>query len=222
MSAPSPWPLAPRAAVVITPVPEVNVSAILSPVRGAAKVSALFAVLDPPDVLMVVASVSTMLELDVPMVVGPLLVMVPAKFTVLGAVAVKPAPKVIALDDRLPNVRLPVFKKAAALVMVLELPIILTLYGLAVVTNEPALSPPSKETVAAEAVFEIVTAFAEFTAPENVAPPESATVRKLRDPVDPILALELIAAAPEFNVKPAFEETAEENPETAQDSSLLA
>ena len=67
------------AAVVIRPVPEVSVKAMLSPVNGAARVSALFAVLEPPEVLIEVAAVREIAVLDVPIVTGPLLVIAPAK-----------------------------------------------------------------------------------------------------------------------------------------------
>ena len=123
INAPKPWPLVPIAAVVITPVPEVNVRAILSPVRGAAKVSALFAVLEPPDVLMVVAALSTMLELDAPMVVGPLLVNAPAKLMLLGAVAVKPALKVNVSAAASPKVKDPVLANVEELAMVVVEPV---------------------------------------------------------------------------------------------------
>ena len=107
----------------MTPVPEVKVRAIFSPVRGAAKVSALFAVLEPADVLIVVASVSTMLVLDVPIVVGPLLVNTPAKLMLLGAVAVKPALKVNASAAAFPSVNTPVLAKVTALVIELIAPV---------------------------------------------------------------------------------------------------
>ena len=69
IKAPSPLPLEPIAAVVITPVPEVKVKAILLPDNGAANVSALFAVFEPPDVLIDVVSVKAMLVPDLPTVV---------------------------------------------------------------------------------------------------------------------------------------------------------
>ena len=103
VNAPRPWPLLPIAAVVITPVPDVKDSAILSPASGAASVSALFAALEPPDVLMVVAAVNVIAVPEAPIVVGPLLVNAPAREIELGAVAVKPAPKLSVSVDRLPN-----------------------------------------------------------------------------------------------------------------------
>ena len=117
INAPKPWPLVPIAAVVITPVPEVNVRAILSPDSGAAKVNALLVVFEPPEVLMVVAAVRVMLEPDAPIVVGPLLVKDPAKLIALGAVAVNPALKVSVSVDKLPNCKVPVLLKVVAFVI---------------------------------------------------------------------------------------------------------
>ena len=108
---------------MITPVPEVRVKATLSPVTGAANVRALFEVLEPPDVLMVVAAVRVIPVLDVPIVVGPLLVIEPARYTVLGAVAVKPALNVKVSVDKLPSFKVPVLLNVAALVMLVEDPV---------------------------------------------------------------------------------------------------
>jgi hypothetical protein len=80
-------------------------------------VSALLEVLEPPDVLMVVAAARVMPVLDAPIVVEPLLVIKPARYTVLGAVAVKPVLNVKASVDRLPNFNVPVLLNVAALVM---------------------------------------------------------------------------------------------------------
>ena len=107
----------------MTPVPDVKDSAILSPARGAASVSALFAVLEPPDVLIVVAAVKAMLVLDAPIVVGPLLVNDPAKLMELGAVAVNPLPKVNASAAASPSVNDPVLVKVTELVIEFAAPV---------------------------------------------------------------------------------------------------
>ena len=132
--------------MVITPVPEVKVKAILSPVNGAAKVNDLLAVLEPPDVLIVVAAVKPMDVLDAPIVVGPLLVHAPAKEIELGAVAVKPAPKVNVSDDRLPSLRLPVLLKVVALVIAVVAPTNDRLYEPEPELNVVIVVPPLKET----------------------------------------------------------------------------
>ena len=108
---------------MITPVPDVNVNAILSPDNGAAKVSALFAVLEPPDVLIAVAAVRLIAVPEAPIVVGPLLVIVPARYTVLGAVAVKPALNVKVSVERFPSFNVPVLLNVAALVMLVLDPV---------------------------------------------------------------------------------------------------
>ena len=74
-----------------------------------------------------------------------------------------------------------------------------------------------------EEAFVRVTALTTLTAPLNVAPPELVTVKYFREPPVPRVAVELIAAAPEFRVNPlALPELVVLNPEIAQDSSLLA
>ena len=84
------------------------------------------------------------------------------------------------------------------------------------------VNPPLKATVAPAVVFVILTLSEIFTDPVNVVPPEFVTVRFLSAPADPITALELITAEPEFRVNPLVDDACDANPETAQDSSSLA
>ena len=85
--------------------------------------------LEPPEVLIEVAAVRLIGVPASPIVVAPLLIMVPAKVTLLGAVAVKPALKVFELDALAPICRVPVFAKVVASVTVFVLPVSDKLYA---------------------------------------------------------------------------------------------
>jgi hypothetical protein len=89
----------------------------------------------------------------------PLEVIVPAKAIELGAEAVNPFEKVVALKLSSPICKVPVFKKDVAEVMVFVVPESTRLYGFAVVTKDPDDNPPEKETFAPLVVLDIVVAF---------------------------------------------------------------
>ena len=54
----------------------------------------------------------------------PLLMIVPAKLTVLGTVAVKPPPKVVASEEADPNCNVPLFVNVTELVITFVGPVI--------------------------------------------------------------------------------------------------
>ena len=121
--APRPLPALPIATVLNTPEPVLRLSVLLAPLMAPFKLSARLAVLLPPEVLMLLLAASVMAVPASPIVVGPLLVKLPAKVTLLGVVAVKPALKVKASVAALPNSRVPALAKVVALVMVLLAPV---------------------------------------------------------------------------------------------------
>ena len=128
MMVPRPFPAEPIPTVVKTPEPVVKVSALVAPLITPPKFKARLAVLEPPEVLIDVAAARLMGVPASPMVVAPLLIIVPAKVTLLGIVAVKPALKVLELDALPPICRVPVFAKVVASVIVLVPPVMLRLY----------------------------------------------------------------------------------------------
>jgi hypothetical protein len=111
------------ATVLNTPEPVFKLSVLLAPLMAPFKLSARLAVLLPPEVLMLLLAASVMAVPTSPIVVGPLLVKLPARVTLLGVVAVKPALKVKASEAALPNSRVPALAKVVALVMVLLEPV---------------------------------------------------------------------------------------------------
>ena len=121
--APRPLLALPIATVLNTPEPVLRLSVLLAPLMAPFKLSARLAVLLPPEVLILLLAASVMAVPASPIVVGPLLVKLPAKVTLLGVVAVNPALKVKASEAALPNSRVPALAKVVALVMVLLAPV---------------------------------------------------------------------------------------------------
>ena len=121
--APRPLPALPIATVLNTPEPVLRLSVLLAPLMAPFKLSARLALLLPPEVLMLLLAASVMAVPASPKVVGPLLVKLPARVTLLGVVAVNPALKVKASVAALPNSRVPALAKVVALVMVLLEPV---------------------------------------------------------------------------------------------------
>lgn len=219
---PKPAKASPIAAVVKTPVPEVSVKDWAPPETAPPKVR-LREPTAPPEVLMVVAAFKVIGVLLSPMEVVPLLVTVPASVTELGSVAVKPAEKVLALELFNPICKLPVFIKVVSEEIVLVVPVIRRLYGFAVVTKDPVVSPPEKVIFDPLVEFDIVVALITLTAPEKLAPPELVIVRALIPALEePIIALDEIVLKPEFNTNDPLDDVVELNADIAQDSSLLA
>ena len=121
--APKPLPALPMATVFNTPEPVFKLSVLLAPLMAPSRFNARLAVLLPPEVLMLLLAASVMAVSASPRVVGPLLMKLPAKVTLLGVVAVNPALKVKASEAALPNSRVPALAKVVALVMVLLEPV---------------------------------------------------------------------------------------------------
>jgi len=117
--APKPLPLAPIPFVVVTAVPEVNVSALLAPETLPPIVNAeLFEL-----VLIVVSAASVIGVPELPIVKAPPLTILPAKVIAEGVVATKPPLAVNVSVASSPICNVPVFAKVTALVIVVELPL---------------------------------------------------------------------------------------------------
>ena len=121
--APKPLPALPIETEVNTPEPVLRLNVLLAPLMAPFKFNARLVVLLPPEVLMLLLAASVMAVPASPKVVGPLLVKLPARVTLLGVVAVKPALKVKASVAALPSSRVPALAKVVALVIVLLEPV---------------------------------------------------------------------------------------------------
>jgi hypothetical protein len=118
--------LLPIPAVVTTPVPDISSSDLPGPETSPPSVKFLEPDA-PPEVLIVVLAPIAIGVLLSPIDVVPLLVILPAKVIELGAVAVKPAEKVLALELDAPICNVPVFAKVVLSVIELVLPVRLRL-----------------------------------------------------------------------------------------------
>ncbi len=116
--APKPLPLKPIALVVVTAVPEFNVSVLFAPVKSPPIVSAVLLEL----VLMMVLATNVTGVAEAPMVTAPPLTIFPPKLIAEGVVAVNPPVKVKVSVDSSPNCNVPVFAKLTALVILVVLP----------------------------------------------------------------------------------------------------
>ncbi|CAM3792840.1 hypothetical protein POBR111598_09925 [Polynucleobacter brandtiae] len=154
MRAPKPLPLEPSAAVAKTPVPVVNVKAWLLPDTAPPRVR-LRLLTAPPEVLIVVAASKVIGVPASPIDVVPLLVIVPAKLTELGAVAVKPAEKVNTSVERFPKFRVPVLLNVVAYEIELVAPINDRLYGPDPELNAVIVVASEKDTAPVWALFTV-------------------------------------------------------------------
>ncbi len=96
---------------------------------------------------------------------------VPATLMTLGAAAMTPFPKVVTSPDSFPRVTVPPFKKVVVPAIEFVVPVMDTLYPLAVVVNAVVtVKFPANDTVVPSAVSVIRRFFASTELPKDVPP----------------------------------------------------